>query len=169
MLDFSTQKGWSNLFITSCHPREIYIYIYINLLNGYTIKSSLKLSVTANFSRVFAYFISEGNTDYNIRDKLYITLCLTKKFVKNVGTNTYLQLAEIVSNLLPVHQLQSSPVSLSSTEASQSTVKKTSSGDQAIELKQLHQVNSRLDTVGQDMVTVKQATHKQTQKISSFI
>ena len=72
----------------------------------------------------------------------------------------------------PGRQLQSSPVSLSSTEASQFTVKKTSSADQATELqqilKQLHGVNSRLDTVEQDMVTVKQATQKQTQKISSF-
>ena len=73
----------------------------------------------------------------------------------------------------PVRQLQSSPVSMSSTEASQFTAKKASPEDQATELqqeilKQLHQVNSRLDIVGQDMVTVKQAAHKQTHKISSF-
>ena len=73
----------------------------------------------------------------------------------------------------PVRQLQSSPVSMSCTEASQFTAKKASPGDQATELqqeilKQLHRVNSRLDTVEQDMVTVKQAVHKQTHKISSF-
>ena len=96
-----------------------------------------------------------------------------KKFCKKCGDKHVPPTGRNCFKSSPVHQLQSSPVSLFSTEASQSTVMKTSSGDQAIELqqqilKQLHRVNSRLDTVEQDMVTVKQATHKQTDKISTF-
>ena len=96
-----------------------------------------------------------------------------KKFCKKCGDKHVPPTGRNCVKSLPGRQLQSSPVSLSSTEASQFTIKKTSSADQATELqqeilKQLHRVNSRLDTVEHDIVTVKQATHKQTQKISSF-
>ena len=96
-----------------------------------------------------------------------------KKFSKKCGDKHVPPTGRNCVKSSPVNQLQSSPVSLSSTEASQFTVKKTSSADQATELqqeilKELHRVNSRLETVEQDMVTVKQATHTQTQKISGF-
>ena len=70
-----------------------------------------------------------------------------------------------VKSSSPVCQLQSSPVSMSSREASKFTAEKASPGDEATELqqeilKQIQRVNSKLDTVEQDIVTVKQTAHR---------
>ena len=59
-----------------------------------------------------------------------------KKFCKKCGDKHIPPTGRNCVKSSPVRQLQSSSVSLSSTEVSQSTVKKTSSGDQAIELQQ---------------------------------
>ena len=59
-----------------------------------------------------------------------------KKFCKKCGDKHVPPTGRNCVKSSPVRQLQCSSVSLSSTEVSRSTVKKTSSGDQAIELQQ---------------------------------
>ena len=68
--------------------------------------------------------------------------------------------------------MEASPVSATSTEASLSSSTGVSTGDQSVALqqeilKQLERVNARLETVEQDMETVKGAAYKQTDKISN--
>ena len=97
-----------------------------------------------------------------------------KKFCKECGDRHVPPTGRnCVQSLSPVCQPSSSPASMSSTGASHLTDGKVSSGDQATVLeqeilKQLQHVNDRLDTVEQDMVTVKGGAHKQTHKISSL-
>ena len=64
----------------------------------------------------------------------------------------------------PVRQPSNSPASMSSTGTSHLTAGEASSGDQATVLqqeilKQLQRINNRLDSVEQDLVTVKGAAH----------
>ena len=75
--------------------------------------------------------------------------------------------------LRPVSPDRQIAVSATSTEASLSTAAEVSTGEQSVALqqeilKQLQRVNARLETVKQDMETVKGAAHKQNDKISNF-
>ena len=71
----------------------------------------------------------------------------------------------------PERQMDASPVSAISTEASLASSAGMSTGEQSVALqqeilKQLQRVNARLETVEQDMETVKGAAYKETDKIS---
>ena len=97
-----------------------------------------------------------------------------KKFCKKCGDKHLPPTGRnCVQTLSPVRQPSSSPSSAVTTGASQLSSTEASIGEQATVLqqeilRQLQRVNNTLDSVEQDLVTVKGTANKQTQKISSF-
>ena len=92
-----------------------------------------------------------------------------KKFCKKYDEK---HLPPTGKNSSPERQMDASPVSATSTEASLASSAGVSTGEQSVAfqqeiLKQLPLVNARLETVEQDMETVKGAACKQTDKISN--
>ena len=97
-----------------------------------------------------------------------------KKFCKKCGDKHLPPTGRnCVQTLSPVRQPSSSPSSVVTTGASQPFSAEASTGEQAAVLqqeilRQLQRVNNRLDSVQQDLVTVKGTANKQTYKISNF-